>query len=72
MKIVNNNFINSLIYLLDIFIYKFKITNLLSKTQYNKYAMFYNNIFIKHYDNNYFKLFNIYTVKVTEYMLCLS
>jgi len=43
VKIVKINFINSLIYLLDIFIYKFKITDLLSKTQYNKYAMFYNN-----------------------------
>ena len=65
------NFKKSLIYLLDLFLYKFKITNLLSKTNYNKYAFFYNERFIKHYDNNYFKLFNIYKIKVSEYMLCL-
>lgn len=65
------NFKKSMIYLIDLFLYKFKITNLLSKTQYNKYTIFYNKRFIKHYDNNYFKLFNIYKVKATEYMLCL-
>ena len=69
---MNNNFINSLIYLLDIFIYKLKITNLLSKTNYNRYAFFYNRIFIKYPRDNYFKLFNIYNIKVKEYLICLD
>jgi hypothetical protein len=69
---MKNNFINSIIYLLDIFIYKLKLLNLLNKTNYNKYAIYYNNIFIKYPQDNYFKLFNIYTVKVKEYLIYLD
>ena len=58
----------SLIFIVDIFIYKLKLLNLLNKTNYNKYTIYYNNIFIKYIDNNYFKLFNIYILYITLYI----
>ena len=33
---------------------------------------FYNRIFIKYPRDNYFKLFNIYNIKVKEYLICLD